>query len=156
MNWDVHEYYQTCHQCQRIGNMLMQNLAKLVTTLFEEPFQKWGLNFIGLVKVINKLLGNQYILVTTDYATKWVEARAFHTNIIAIIAKFLYEYILTRFGCPLTIVTDQSTHFINDAIKYLIDHFILRHTSSIVYYPQGDAQAKFTNKSLKTLFNQNG
>jgi hypothetical protein len=50
--------------------MLMQNLAKLVTTLFEEPFQKWGLNFIGLVKVINKLLGNQYILVTTDYATK--------------------------------------------------------------------------------------
>jgi hypothetical protein len=85
-----------------------------------------------------------------------VEARAFHTNIIAIIAKFLYEYILTRFGCPLTIVTDQSTHFINDAIKYLIDHFILRHTSSIVYYPQGDAQAKFTNKSLKTLFNQNG
>jgi hypothetical protein len=34
-------------------------------------------------------------------------------------------------------MTDQGTHFVNDAIRYLIDHFILRHTSYIVYYPQG-------------------
>jgi len=39
------------------------------------------------------------------------------------------------FGCQLIIVTDQGTHFINDAIRYLIDHFILKHTSFIVYYP---------------------
>ncbi len=58
-----------------------------------------------------------------DYATKWIEAQAFYTN-ITMIAKFLYEHIVTRFGCPLTIMTDQGTHFINDAIKYLIDHFI--------------------------------
>jgi hypothetical protein len=66
-----------------------------------------------------------------------VEAQAFHTNIVAKIAKFLYEHILTRFGCPLTIVIDQGTHFIN-AIIYFIDHFILRHTNSNVYYPQGN------------------
>jgi len=38
--------------------MLTQNLAKLVTTLPEEPFQKWGLDFIGLVKPVSRLLGN--------------------------------------------------------------------------------------------------
>jgi hypothetical protein len=53
---------------------------------------------------------------------------------VAITTKFLYEHILTRFGCPLTIVIDQITDFINDAIRYLIDHFILRHTSYVVYY----------------------
>jgi hypothetical protein len=74
-------------------------------------------------------------MVTTDYVTKWVEARAFRTNIATVIVKFLYKHILTRFGCPLTIVIDQGTHFINDAIRYLIDHFILRHTSSTIYYP---------------------
>ncbi len=56
------------------------------------------------------------------------------------------------FNYPFTIVTDQGTHFIKDVICYLIDHFILRHTSSIVYYPQGNGQAKFTNKVLGTLF----
>ncbi len=64
-----------------------------------------------------------------------VEAQALRTDIVAVTTKFFYEHILTRFGCLLTIVTDQGTYFINDAIKYLINHFILRHTSSIVYYP---------------------
>jgi hypothetical protein len=43
-------------------------------------------------------------MVVKDYATKWVEAKAFGTNIVKIIAKFLYEYMLTKFGCPLTIL----------------------------------------------------
>ncbi len=65
--------------------------------------------------------------------------------------KFLYEHNLTKFGCPLTIVTDQGTHFINDVIRYLIDHFILRRTSSTIYYPQGNGQVESTNKVFGTL-----
>jgi hypothetical protein len=56
-----------------------------------------------------------------------------------------------RFGCSLTIVIDQGTHFINDVIKYLTDHSILRHTNSIVYYPQGNGQAESTHKVFGTL-----
>jgi hypothetical protein len=36
-----------------------------------------------------------------------VEVRALKTNIVAVTTKFLYECILTRFGCPLIIVIDQ-------------------------------------------------
>jgi len=81
---------------------------------------KWGLDFIGLIKPIRILMKNKYILVATYYATMWVEAKALKTNIVIIIVKFLYEYILTKFGCPLTIVIDQGVHFINDIIKYVI------------------------------------
>jgi hypothetical protein len=89
----------------------------LVTTLPEEPFMKWGLNFIGPIKLAGRLTRNKYILVAIDYATKWVEAKAFKTNVVVVIAKFMYEYILTRFGCPLTIVTNQGINFINDTKK---------------------------------------
>jgi hypothetical protein len=51
------------------------------------------------------------------------------------ITKILYECILTRFGCPLIIVIVQGVHFINDAIKYLIDHFFMKHVSFTTYYP---------------------
>jgi hypothetical protein len=80
-----------------------------------------------------------------------VETRALKTNIVAVVTKFLYECILTRFGCPLTIVIDQGVNFINDAIKYLTYHFLLKHMSSTTYYPQGNGQVEFINKVFGTL-----
>jgi len=58
-----------------------------------------------------------------NYVTKWVETKALCTNIIVVTTKFLYEYILTKFGCPLIIVMDQGVNLINDAICYFVKHF---------------------------------
>jgi hypothetical protein len=81
-----------------------------------------------------------------------VEAKALHTNTIVITTKFLYDHIFIWFGCPFTIITNQGTLFINDAICYLTsNHFILRHTNFTRYYPQGNGQVESTNKVFGTL-----
>jgi hypothetical protein len=77
---------------------------------------------------------NKYVLVAIYYATQWVETRTLKINTTIVTTKFLYECILTKFGCPLTIVTNQGVHFINDAIKYLTHHFFMKHVSSTIYY----------------------
>jgi hypothetical protein len=79
-----------------------------------------------------------------------VEAKALHTNTTIVTTK-LYDHILTWFSCPLTIVTNQGTHFINDAICYLSDHFILKHIIFTIHYPQGSGQTKSINKVSGTL-----
>ncbi len=75
---------------------------------------------------MGRLIRNIHILVTTNYATKWVKAKAFRTNIVVVTARFLYDYILTKFGCLLTIVIDQGVHFINDIIKHLTKYFFVK------------------------------
>jgi hypothetical protein len=56
---------------------------------------KWGINFIGRIKLARILIENKYILVTTNYAIKWLEAKALITNIVIVTVRFMYEYILT-------------------------------------------------------------
>ncbi len=65
---------------------------------------KWGLDFVGPIKLTRRYTWNKYILVAINYATKWVKARTLKTNITTVVTKFLYECIITRFGCPLTII----------------------------------------------------
>jgi hypothetical protein len=58
LNKDVYELYRTCDLCKRTGNLLTQNMANLIITLLEKPFQKWGLDFIELIKLVSCYFGN--------------------------------------------------------------------------------------------------
>jgi hypothetical protein len=139
---DVHDYCKSCDACQRIGKLVTQSRAMLVTSFPEEPFMKWKLYFVGPIKSVDRYIRSKYIFVAIDYVTKWVEARTLKTNTATLRTIFLYECILTRFGCPLMIVTNHEIHFINDAIKYLTGHFLLQYVSSTIYYLQGEGQVE--------------
>jgi hypothetical protein len=51
---NVHDYCKFCDACQKIGGLTTQSLANLVISFIEETFMKWGLNFVGPIKLAKK------------------------------------------------------------------------------------------------------
>jgi hypothetical protein len=86
---------------------------------------KWGLDFVKPIKPINRYAGNMYILITIDCATKWVEAKALRNNIVAIQCKIHIQIHLHQVWLSTTLVSDQGSHFIKDAIEIFTNHFLL-------------------------------
>ena len=113
----------------------------------ENPFQQWGLDFIGEIHPPSSGQ-HEWILTATDYFTKWIEAIPSRQGNDTVIIGFLETNILYRFGCPEMIVTDNAAAFkskkmINFCNKY---HITLGHSTA--YYPQGNGLAESSNKSL--------
>ena len=109
--------------CQGIGEPTESSAMPLAPILAFTPFEKWGIDFVGLINPCSCHGRHCYILVATDYATKWVEAEATKTNDKVVVAKFIHGNIISRFGCPKELVSDRGTHFINDVSEELTTKF---------------------------------
>ena len=73
-----------------------------------QAFAKWGIYFVGPINPPAHRTKTQYIIVATDYLTKWVEAKATPKNDAQTTAFFLYEYVFTCYGLPIEIVSDKG------------------------------------------------
>ena len=111
-------------------------------------FEIWAIDFIGPFPIPTKGSGARYIITVVEYVTKWEKAEPVDTCYSEIVAKFIYEDIITRFGCPLTLISDQGTHFINKTIKTLTDQFQIDHRRSTTYHPQSNGAIEAFNKTL--------
>ena len=99
----------------------------LVPLLALAHFEKWRIDFVSPIAPTTHYGCKCYILVATDYATKWAEAAATRTDDAKTMAKFLYKNIISRFGCPKELVSDRGTHFLNSTIEALIDKYLIKH-----------------------------
>ena len=75
----------------------------------DEPFKQWGIDFIG--EIYPPSSGqHKWILMATDYFTKWVEAVPTRQANDNVIMQFLEINILSRFGIPRKIIIDNAKH----------------------------------------------
>ena len=69
------------------------------------PFIGWRLDFIGMIHPASSK-GHRFVLVDTDYFTKWSEAVPLRNMTHIEVIKFITEHIIHRFGVPQTLTTD--------------------------------------------------
>lgn len=147
---DVHKRVCTCHQCQIFErkNKLLPLYLKPISV--EVPCQQWGLDFIGEIHPSTSTQ-QKWILTVIYYFTKWIEEVPIRQAIDWVIIQFMESNILSRFGCPHKIITDNVVSFKS---KNMVDfcniyHIVLWHSTS--YYSQGNGLVESSNKSLVNI-----
>jgi len=107
---NVHKKVISYHQCQIFEGKIKLLHLPLKPISVEFPFQQWGLDFIGEIHP-SSLGQHKWILTTTDYFTKWIETIPSRQATNTIIIQFLEGNILSRFGCPHKIITENVATF---------------------------------------------
>ncbi|MCO5584110.1 hypothetical protein L7F22_038033 [Adiantum nelumboides] len=92
--------------------------------------------------------GKQYILTATDYITRWAEAASVARINAADVSKFVLDYICSRFGTPLEILSDRGPRFRADLLDALLENLSIKHVHSTPYYPQCNGLVEKTNGVL--------
>ena len=93
----------------------------LVPQVTLQSFDKWAVDFVGPINPLGKRTGARYIITTTDYLTRWEEAAPVVDCTVVTAAKFIFENIVTQFGCPRILMSDQGSHFINRTVRALFE-----------------------------------
>ena len=120
---DAKEFCRSCDGCQRIGKPSRRDEMPLKPQITLQAFDKWAIDFVGPINPPRKRIGTKYIITTTNHLTRWAEAAWVKDYNAVTTMQFIFENILTRFGCPRILMSDQGTHFLNQTIQLLTEEF---------------------------------
>ena len=106
MQADAVELVKRCDKCQRFGNVQRLPVEKLTAITSPWPFSQWGIDIVGPLPQGKGQV--KFLLVAIDYFTKWVELEALATITEARIQSSVWKNIISRFGIPMTIISDNG------------------------------------------------
>jgi hypothetical protein len=99
----------------------------LIPQVTLQVFDKSEIDFVGPINPPTGSSGARYIIITTEYLTRWAEVAPVKYHSAETTTHFLFEQVITRFGCPRILMSDQGTHFINNSISSMTEEFEFYH-----------------------------
>jgi len=133
---DVEDWCRTCTICVAKKGPSEKGKSELQIYNAGIPFERLQMDILGPFPV--STLGNRYLLVVTDCFTKWVEAfpiRNFRTNTVA---RVLVDQVVSRFGVPSELHTDQGRNFDSRLFLELTLLLGIKKTRTTPLHPQSN------------------
>ena len=146
MREDVNIWVSKCDVCARNKQPNQNPRGSMGDMRTGAPMDRIAADLIGPLPETPR--GNKFILVVTDHFSKWAEAFPVQNQSASTCANFIAKEIVSRFGCPLTIHTDQGGCFESDIFKSLCEIFEIKKTRTSARNPKCNGVVERYNKTL--------
>ena len=99
--------------------------------------------------------GHRFILVAIDYFTKLMEEASYHTVTKKVVADFVRNNTICRFGVPKSITADNGANLNSHLMRDKCEKFKINHRNLTAYRPQMNAVVEAANKNIKKILKKN-
>jgi hypothetical protein len=113
------------------------------------PWQRISIDVVGPLPL--SLAGNSYILVVTDWFTRWIEAWPMKDQKEETVAQLIVEEICCRYGSPEFLHSDRGANFLSNLSNKMYEMFDIHKTATTAYHPQGNGITERQNQTLVEL-----
>lgn len=143
-------YVKTCKLCQsrKTPTTGPQGLLQPLPCT-DPPFTRCGMDFLGPFPCSRQK--NTFILVCTDYSTKWAETKAIPAASAVEAAAFFIDQVVFRHGAPKELLTDRGTQFMAELTQKILRCIGTRHVKTTSYHPQTNGLTERFNKTLADM-----
>ena len=146
---DVRKWCQQCPECTMRKTPAPKQRAHLTNVLPGYPLQLIAMDLLGPLPESSQK--NSYVLVVSDYFTRWTEAYALPNQEAGTVAKKLVDEFFFRFSLPEQLHSDQGRQFESKVIKELANLLQIRKTRTTPYHPQSDGLVERFNRTLLSM-----
>ncbi|CAF4445963.1 unnamed protein product [Didymodactylos carnosus] len=144
----IENYIKSCEKCAKFNIRRTKPPSKLYPiTPSKGIFETIGMEFWGSTSHPSAE-GNRYVLVVTDYLSKYVIAKAMPNNTATTIAQFIVEDVILKYGVPRKLITDQESHFKNELMGSITRLCGCKHVFATTYHPQTNGQVERFNATF--------
>ena len=143
---DIEHWCHSCIDCAMKKIPRGKRKAPLLPIPVEGAFDRVAVDALGPFPVTDN--GNRYILVFSDYYTRWPEAFAVPSIDAPRVAHLLINEILARHGSPRTLLSDRGSNFLSSVVKEVCKIMDTRKTQTTAYHPQTDGLVERFNGTL--------
>ena len=145
---DIDNHVKSCIICAQHNPRRQKTPGKLRP--IQPPEGVWQLVAMDFHGPINPASqhGNRYILCLTDILSKFTVTKAVKDNSAQTVVRFLKEDIISKFGTPRCILTDNGTHFTSALTNELIKQIGATHLYSTPYHPETNGQVERFNSTM--------
>ena len=116
---DCAHWIKSCADCASKKTPKNHPRAPLLPIPVDCPFDRVSVDCLGPFPPSNS--NNHYIVVFTDYLTRWPEAFTVPNTEAKTIAELLVDHIFARHGAPHTLLSDRGANFLSSLAQAVCD-----------------------------------